>query len=68
LARIGLLTVVAVFLSPLLVCRFFVRPLFAAGELVLALVYSGFLLPCLMFLKLAWRFSGAERMRDRIGY
>ena len=45
----ALITVLAVFLSPLVVCGFFVDRLFAAGEIGLALVYSGFLLPSLMF-------------------
>src|SRR5262249_11277988 len=72
-----LLAVVVVFLSPLLVCGFFVRQLFKAGELVLAFVYSGLLVPCLMlFLLLAGTVAilglakrqdiDADRIMDRL--
>jgi hypothetical protein len=69
----ALLTVVVVFLSPLLVCGFFVRQLFAARELALAFVYTGLLLPSLtFFLLLAGTAAilgageGAIRVEDEI--
>ena|ERR1700733_1132346 len=44
-----LTVVLTVFMSPLLVCAFFIRQLFRSGELVLGLLYGGLLIPYLLF-------------------
>jgi hypothetical protein len=44
-----LTVVLTVFMSPLLVCGFFIRQLFRSGELVLGFLYGGLLIPYLLF-------------------
>ena len=44
-----LVVVLGVFLSPLLVCVFFIYQLLRSGELVLSLLYGGLLIPYLAF-------------------
>jgi hypothetical protein len=41
--------VLTVFMSPLLVCSFFIRQLFRSGEVVLGFLYGGLLIPYLLF-------------------
>jgi hypothetical protein len=44
-----LTVVLTVFMSPLLVCSFFIRQLFRSGDLVLGFLYGGLLIPYLLF-------------------
>jgi hypothetical protein len=44
-----LAVVLTVFMSPLIVCSFFIRQLFRSGELVLGILYGGLLIPYLAF-------------------
>jgi hypothetical protein len=44
-----LTAVLTVFMSPLLVCSFFIRQLFRSGNLVLGFLYGGLLIPYLVF-------------------
>jgi len=45
----ALAVVVTIFISPLLVCLFFIRQLFSSGDLILGFLYSGLFIPFAAF-------------------